>query len=52
MPKLPRDISGRDQAKRLQKMGFSVDRQVGSHIRLTALIQGQSYHLTVPLPLA
>jgi len=32
--RLPRDISGRDLAKRLERGGYTFVRQVGSHIRL------------------
>ena len=34
MTKLPRDISGRDLVKRLEKIGYAVDHQRGSHIIL------------------
>ena len=32
--KLPRDLSGQDVVKALKKLGFSVEHQKGSHIRL------------------
>ncbi len=32
--RLPRDIGGRSLAKRLEKLGYVIDRQRGSHIRL------------------
>lgn len=32
--KLPRDLSGQDIAKALQRLGFAIVRQRGSHIRL------------------
>ncbi|MFM8719928.1 MAG: type II toxin-antitoxin system HicA family toxin [Chthoniobacterales bacterium] len=32
--KLPRDLSGQDIAKALQRLGFEIVRQRGSHIRL------------------
>jgi predicted RNA binding protein YcfA (HicA-like mRNA interferase family) len=31
--KLPRDLSGQDIAKALQRLGFAIVRQRGSHIR-------------------
>ena len=45
--KLPRDLSGADLAKSLSKVGYSVTRQTGSHIRLTTLSPAQ-HHVTVP----
>jgi len=32
--KLPRDISGTQAVKALQRLGFSITRQVGSHVRM------------------
>lgn len=45
--KLPRDISGKELAKLLIHYGYSVTRQTGSHLRLTAHIDGE-HHLTIP----
>jgi predicted RNA binding protein YcfA (HicA-like mRNA interferase family) len=45
--KLPRDLSGADLARSLSKVGYSITRQTGSHIRLTALSPNQ-HHVTVP----
>ena len=45
--KLPRDISGAELAKRLDKYGYRVTRQTGSHIRLTTTLQGE-HHVTIP----
>jgi predicted RNA binding protein YcfA (HicA-like mRNA interferase family) len=45
--KLPRDLSGSDLAKALSKLGYSITRQTGSHIRLTTQQNGE-HHLTVP----
>jgi predicted RNA binding protein YcfA (HicA-like mRNA interferase family) len=45
--RLPRDVSGRDLAKALSKVGYAVTRQTGSHIRLTTQAQGE-HHVTVP----
>ena len=33
--KLPRDLSGDELAKALARLGYIVDRQTGSHIRLS-----------------
>ena len=42
--KLPRDVSGRDAMKALQRLGFTVTRQQGSHIRMSK----GGLHVTVP----
>ena len=33
--KLPRDLSGREVVKGLKRLGFAVENQAGSHIRLS-----------------
>ena len=33
-PRLPRDVSGSDLAKRLETFGYAVTRQKGSHLRI------------------
>ncbi len=45
--RLPRDVSGRDLARALARLGYEVDHQTGSHLRLTTH-QGGEHHLTVP----
>ncbi|HAO13583.1 MAG TPA: hypothetical protein DCQ51_21060 [Planktothrix sp. UBA8407] len=45
--KLPRDLSGEALAKALSKLGYVVDRQTGSHIRLTTQENGE-HHITIP----
>ena len=45
--KLPRDVSGRDLAQRLERFGYQITRQSGSHLRLT-IQQGSEHHVTVP----
>lgn len=45
--KIPRDLSGYDLIKLLKPYGFEVSRQVGSHIRITTLREGQ-FHITIP----
>jgi predicted RNA binding protein YcfA (HicA-like mRNA interferase family) len=42
--KLPRDVSGDDAIKAFQRLGFSVVRQTGSHVRM----KHGSTHITVP----
>ena len=38
--KLPRDLSGADLAKGLSRVGYSVTRQTGSHIRWIVSLHG------------
>lgn len=45
--KLPRDLSGIDLAKVLEKFGYVIDRQTGSHLRLTTQEKGE-HHITIP----
>ena len=45
--RLPRDVTGRRLAGSLARLGFAIDRQTGSHIRLTTR-RGGEHHLTVP----
>ena len=42
--KLPRDVSGGDAVKALRRLGFTVTRQEGSHIRMTKA----RFHVAVP----
>jgi predicted RNA binding protein YcfA (HicA-like mRNA interferase family) len=46
--KLPRNLSGAQLIKALEKLGYQATRQTGSHVRLTSL-QSNEHHLTVPL---
>jgi predicted RNA binding protein YcfA (HicA-like mRNA interferase family) len=43
--KFPRDISGAEAIKALERMGFSITRQAGSHVRMTR----GNRRVTVPL---
>ena len=45
--KLPRDVSGPDLVKALHKLGYQVNRQRGSHVRVTTQ-QGGENHEVVP----
>ena len=45
--RLPRDLSGRELARALSRLGYAVTRQTGSHIRLTTTVGGE-HHLTIP----
>lgn len=45
--RLPRDVTGRRLAGSLSRLGYEIDRQTGSHIRLTTQ-RGGEHHVTVP----
>jgi predicted RNA binding protein YcfA (HicA-like mRNA interferase family) len=45
--KLPRDLSGQELVKVLERLGYEVNRQTGSHIRLTTQHNGE-HHITIP----
>jgi predicted RNA binding protein YcfA (HicA-like mRNA interferase family) len=46
--KIPRDVGGMELARLLEKYGYRITRQTGSHIRLTSRIKGKEHHLTIP----
>ena len=45
--KLPRDLTGRELAKALESLGYKIDHQTGSHLRLTTQKNGE-HHITIP----
>ena len=45
--KTPRDISGAELAKALRKLGYTITRQTGSHLRVTTQENGE-HHEVVP----
>ena len=45
--RLPRDLSGRDLAKALRRLGYETTRQTSSHLRLTTQRHGE-HHVTIP----
>jgi predicted RNA binding protein YcfA (HicA-like mRNA interferase family) len=45
--KLPRNTSSQELIKSLQKLGYFISRQKGSHIRLTTNSNGE-HHITIP----
>ncbi len=45
--KLPRDLTGKKLAKSLENLGYRIERQTGSHIRLTTAENGE-HHITIP----
>ncbi|MCC7435660.1 MAG: type II toxin-antitoxin system HicA family toxin [Methanoregulaceae archaeon] len=44
---MPRDVSGKQLIKALSKLGFTAERQSGSHVRLRH--QGTGDSVTVPM---
>jgi predicted RNA binding protein YcfA (HicA-like mRNA interferase family) len=48
MPKVPRDLSGRDLAKLLSRYGYSIVRETGSHIRLVSALKQTEHKITIP----
>ena len=48
MAKIPRDISGRDLAKLLNRYEYKVVRESGSHIRLVSTYKQTEHKITIP----
>jgi predicted RNA binding protein YcfA (HicA-like mRNA interferase family) len=48
MPKIPRDISGRELAKLLNRYKYEIVRESGSHIRLASTYQQTEHKITIP----
>lgn len=48
MPKIPRNMSGRELAKSLKKYNYQIVRETGSHIRLVSNRQGTEHKITIP----
>jgi len=46
--KLPRDVSGAQLIKALERLEYRVIRQTGSHVRLVC-VACEEHHLTIPL---
>jgi predicted RNA binding protein YcfA (HicA-like mRNA interferase family) len=46
--KLPRDLSGRQLVTHLERLGYQVTHQTGSHVRLTSTAKGYEHRVTVP----
>jgi predicted RNA binding protein YcfA (HicA-like mRNA interferase family) len=46
--KLPRNLSGAQLIKALEKLEYQPTRQIGSHVRLTTP-PSKEHHLTIPL---
>lgn len=45
--RIPRDLSGAELVRRLERLGYERTRQSGSHIRLTCRSPGE-HHVTIP----
>ena len=46
--KLPRDMGGEKLAALLDRYGYKITRQTGSHMRLTSTSKGFEHHITIP----
>ena len=46
--KLPRDMGGEELAALLDRYGYKITRQTGSHMRLTSTSKGSEHHITIP----
>jgi predicted RNA binding protein YcfA (HicA-like mRNA interferase family) len=46
--KLPRNVDGDELARRLNRYGYNIVHQTGSHQRLSAIISGKTHNLTIP----
>ena len=46
--KVPRDVNASELIKLLERHGYVVIRQTGSHIRLTKVIDGKEHAITIP----
>jgi predicted RNA binding protein YcfA (HicA-like mRNA interferase family) len=46
--KLPRDMGGEELAALLDRYGYKITRQTGSHMRLTSTSKGSEHHVTIP----
>ena len=47
--KLPRNLGGKELIAHLEKYGYQIIRQRGSHIRLASTYKGREHNLTIPL---
>ena len=45
--KIPRDLGGEELVKKLEKYGYNVTMQTGSHLRLSTTLKGE-HHITIP----
>ena len=48
MPRMPRDVSHKNLCTSLNKYGYTISRQTGSHIRLNSNLMGYEHSITIP----
>lgn len=48
MPKIPRDISGKELAILLKRYRYELVREKGSHLRLVSDFKGVKHKITIP----
>jgi predicted RNA binding protein YcfA (HicA-like mRNA interferase family) len=48
VPKIPRDVSGRDLCRLLGRYEYVITRQAGSHIRLASKYMQHEHSITIP----
>jgi len=48
MPKIPRDINGRELVKLLSRYEYRIVRESGSHIRLVSKYKQTEHKITIP----
>ena len=48
MPRIPRDISGKELAKLRRKYDYKIERRGGSHIRLVSHSKGFEHKIIIP----
>jgi predicted RNA binding protein YcfA (HicA-like mRNA interferase family) len=48
MPKIPRDVSGRELTRLLDRYGYKIVRETGSHIRLVSIYRKTEHKITIP----
>jgi predicted RNA binding protein YcfA (HicA-like mRNA interferase family) len=48
MPKIPRNVSGKELVKLLERYEYKETRQTGSHIRLVSKAKGVEHRITIP----
>jgi predicted RNA binding protein YcfA (HicA-like mRNA interferase family) len=46
--KVPRDVNASELIRLLERCGYSITRQTGSHIRLSKMVNGTEHSITVP----
>jgi predicted RNA binding protein YcfA (HicA-like mRNA interferase family) len=46
--KIPRDLNAKKLIRLLKKYDYFIDRQVGSHIRLSRSVKGSEHQITIP----